>query len=84
VRPLPRGTRRETATVLSETYGQPGAVALAERADAGVFAPGEPSEQEVAQFWSEVEQSLRGIAGSVGRWRRIRGRLSPTSLRKVR
>ena len=84
VRPVPRGTRRETASVLSETYGDAGAVALAERADAGVFAPGEPSEQEVAHFWAEVDRSLRGMTGSVGRWRRLRGRLSPTSLRKVR
>jgi transglutaminase-like putative cysteine protease len=84
VRPLPRGTRRETASVLSEAYDAPGAVALAERADAGVFAPGEPTEDEVARFWAEVEQSLRGMTGSVGRWRRLRGWLSPTSLRKVR
>jgi hypothetical protein len=84
VRPLPRGTRRETASVLSETYGTTSAVALAERADAGVFAPGEPSEAEVASFWSEVEQSLRGMTGSVGRWRRLRRWLAPTSLRKVR
>jgi hypothetical protein len=84
VRPLPRGTRRETASVLHEAYGAAGAVGLAERADAGVFAPGEPTEEEVARFWSEVELSLRGMTGSVGRWRRLRGRLSPTSLRKVR
>ena len=84
VRPLPRGTRRETASVLQDAYGTSGAVALAERADAGVFAPGEPTEDEVARFWTEVEQSLRGMTGSVGRWRRLRGRLSPASLRKVR
>jgi hypothetical protein len=81
VRPLPRGTRRETAHVLSEAYGSPGAVALAERADAGVFAPGEPTEQEVAHFWAEVDRSLRGMSGSVSRWRRLRRWLSPTSLR---
>jgi transglutaminase-like putative cysteine protease len=84
VRPLPRGTRRETASVLSETYGTAGAVALAERADAGVFAPGEPTEEEVTRFWSEVEQSLRGMTGSVGRWRRVRRWLALTSLRKGR
>jgi transglutaminase-like putative cysteine protease len=82
VRPLPRGTRRETAHVLHEAYGTTGAVALAERADAGVFAPGEPSEQEVAHFWAEVERSLRGMSGSVSRWRRLRGWLSPASLRR--
>jgi hypothetical protein len=82
VAPVPRGTRRETARVLHQTYGSAGAVALAERADAGVFAPGEPSEREVQHFWAEVEASLRGMSGAVGRWRRLRGWLSPTSLRR--
>jgi transglutaminase-like putative cysteine protease len=84
VRPPPRGTRRETARVLDETYLGSGAVALAERADAGVFAPGEPTDEDVAHFWADVDGSLRGMSGSVGRWRRLRARLSLASLRKGR
>lgn len=81
VRTPSRGTRRETARVLDEAYERSGAVALAERADAGVFAPGEPTDEEVARFWAEVDESLRGMSGSVSRWRRLRARLSLASLR---
>lgn len=81
-RPPVRATRQETAHALQQVYSGAGAVAMADRADAGVFAPGEPSEQDVQRFWAEVEASLRGMHASVGRWRRLRARLSLASLRR--
>ena len=80
--PPRRATRREAAHALDTAFDGTGAVALAERADAGVFAPGEPSEEEVARFWSEVDRALSGMGSSVGRWRRLRARLSTASLRR--
>lgn len=80
-RPPARATRRETAQALQQVHIA-ASVALAERADAGVFAPGDPSEEEVAAFWAEVESALRGMTGEFGRWRRLRARLSPASLRR--
>jgi transglutaminase-like putative cysteine protease len=79
--PPARATRRETATALA---GVDGAVALAERADAGVFAPGEPTEDEVARYWSDVRTAVGGATAAVGPWRALRGRLSPRSLRRHR
>lgn len=81
--PPPRSTRRESARVLDQCYAAAGAVALAERADQGVFAPDEPTEAEAAQFWAAVETGLRGMGSSVPRWRRVRGRLSLSSLRRT-
>lgn len=78
--PPPRATRREAARVLDSRYAAAGTLGLAERADHGVFAPDEPTEAEVAQFWAEVEASLRGMSSSVPLVRRVRGRLSPASL----
>jgi transglutaminase-like putative cysteine protease len=77
--PPARATRRETATALA---GVDSAVALAERADAGVFGPGEPTEDEVAGYWADVRTALAGAGAAVGPWRRLRGRLSPRSLRR--
>lgn len=79
--PPARATRRETATTLT---GVDGAVVLAERADAGVFAPGEPTEEEVARYWADVRTAVHGAGAAVGPWRRLRGRLSPRSLRRHR
>ena len=77
-------TRREAARVLDRGCAAAGAVGLAERADLGVFAPDEPTELEVAQFWALVEAGLRGMNSSVPLVRRVRGRLSPVSLSRRR
>ncbi len=78
----PSGTRRETATSLENSFpGTQGTTALlAHRADAAIFGPGQPSEEEVAGYWDNVEQSLKSMNGSVGFWKRMRARFSPRSL----
>ncbi|MFB9166249.1 transglutaminase domain-containing protein [Arthrobacter psychrochitiniphilus] len=80
--PEPSGTRRESAAAL---YGAFPATAgttalLAERADAAIFGPGQPSEEEVATYWQNVEHSAQGMTGSVGFWKRQRAKFSPRSL----
>lgn len=80
----PGATRAESAVVVGETLEQPRVVALAERADAEVYGPGEPSADDVAAFWNEVDDIVGGMNGSTSRWGRLRGRLSLRSLRATR
>ncbi|PYH00345.1 transglutaminase [Arthrobacter stackebrandtii] len=76
------GTRRETAASLETSFpGTQGTTALlAQRADAAIFGPGQPTESEVTGYWDNVEQSLKSMNGSVGFWKRMRARFSPRSL----
>ncbi len=76
------GTRRETAAALCGEFPQSrGTTAvLAERADAAIFGPGQPSEEEVADYWVHVDHSVRGMKGSVGFFKRQRAKFSPRSL----
>ena len=61
--PPPGGTRRETAALLAPPFAHrdvhsdahPDAEGLARRADAAVFAPGEPGEDVVLAYWAEVD-----------------------------
>ncbi|GAA1048210.1 DUF3488 and transglutaminase-like domain-containing protein [Arthrobacter russicus] len=78
----PKQTRRETAGTLAGAFPASGGstTALAERADSAIFGVGEPSEAEVAAFWSEVDGSLEKMNESVGFWHRMRARFSPRSL----
>ncbi|NJC21825.1 hypothetical protein BJ994_000901 [Arthrobacter pigmenti] len=77
-----RATRRESARDLGEVFpGSAGSTTLlAERADASIFASGEPTEREVGEYWGAVESSLDDMRGSVGWFRRQRARFSPRSL----
>lgn len=72
-------TRREQAAVL-EMAGVPAASMLAGRADAAVFAAGEPSEGEVAEYWRLVSESRAGLRRSCGRWRRLRAAIDVSTL----
>ncbi len=76
------GTRRENARSLSEAFPASGSstLLLAERADQAIFAPGDPSDDEIQRFWAAVDASLDEMTGSVGFWRRQRARFSPRSL----
>ncbi|TKV28022.1 transglutaminase domain-containing protein [Arthrobacter sp. NamB2] len=78
----PRATRRESARDLGAAFPQSreATTLLASRADAGIFAAGDPSEEEVRDYWRDVRTSLEGMAGSVGFWKRQRARFSPRSL----
>lgn len=77
-----RATRRESARELGQAFpaSAGSTTLLAERADANIFAYGEPTEREVGEYWSAVESSLDDMRGSVGWFRRQRARFSPRSL----
>ncbi|WP_269939442.1 transglutaminaseTgpA domain-containing protein [Arthrobacter sp. HY1533] len=76
------GTRRESAVALYGAFPESQATTalLAERADAAIFGPGQPTEEEVAFYWQHVEHSVTGMTGSVGFWKRQRAKFSPRSL----
>ncbi|HLS24498.1 MAG TPA: transglutaminaseTgpA domain-containing protein [Beutenbergiaceae bacterium] len=75
-------TRRESAQLLDSTYPGAGSVALATRADAGVFAPDLPDDQTVADYWADVDRTRTTLRRSVGRRMRLRSYFSPRSLRR--
>lgn len=76
------GTRRESATALQGAFpaSQGTTAVLAERADAAIFGPGQPSEEDVATYWQQVDESVGGMKSSVGFWKRQRAKFSPRSL----
>ncbi|ACQ80018.1 transglutaminase domain protein [Beutenbergia cavernae DSM 12333] len=77
-------TRSEHARGLSTRFGEAsgGTVALAHRADAGVFAPTEPDPVEVEAFWADVDSAVTRLRTGVPWHRRIRSRVSVRSLRR--
>jgi hypothetical protein len=77
-----RSTRRESAAVVADTFPTTGATTtmLAHRADASIFGAGQPSEEEVREYWAIVDGSLKEMTGTVGFWRRQQARFSPRSL----
>lgn len=77
-------TRRESAYLIAEEHRAPGTLALAHRADAGVFGQAEPSEADAEDFWREVDELVGGVRAGVDRRRRVRAALSLRSLRARR
>ncbi|WP_432396075.1 transglutaminase-like domain-containing protein [Pseudarthrobacter sp. L19] len=77
-----RATRRETSVVLGEAFpaSKGTTTLLAHRADAAIFGAGEPSEDQVRQYWEIVDGSLKEMTGTMGFWRRQQARFSPRSL----
>ncbi|MET4144551.1 transglutaminaseTgpA domain-containing protein [Arthrobacter sp. UYCo732] len=77
-----RSTRRESAAVVAEAFPVTGPTTtmLAHRADASIFGAGQPSEEDVREYWTIVDGSLKEMTGTVGFWRRQRARFSPRSL----
>jgi hypothetical protein len=77
-----RSTRRESAAVVADAFPASGqrTTLLANRADASIFGAGQPTEEEVREYWVIVDGSLKEISGTVGFWRRQRARFSPRSL----
>lgn len=78
----PKSTRRESSAVIADAFPVTGTTTtmLAHRADAAVFGAGQPSEEEVKEYWEIVDSSLQDITGSVGFWKRQQARFSPRSL----
>ena len=77
-----RATRRESAAVVAGAFPASGTTTtlLARRADASIFGAGQPSEEEVKEYWTIVDGSLKEMTATVGFWRRQQARFSPRSL----
>lgn len=77
-----RATRRESAVVLAGAFpaAEGTTTLLARRADAAIFGAGQPSEDDVRQYWEIVDGSLQEMTGDLGFWGRQRVRFSPRSL----
>ncbi|WP_405374893.1 MULTISPECIES: transglutaminase domain-containing protein [unclassified Microbacterium] len=80
----PGATRAESAEVVGEAFDGPRVTTLAQRADADVYGPGDPTPEDVEAFWLEVDEIVGGIAGTTTFWQRLRARLSLRSLRRSR
>ncbi len=76
----PGGTRAEEAATVAATLTLPQVSSLADRADAEVFGPTEPSAEDVDAFWAEVDGIVGGLGKEAGFWKRTKARLSLRSL----
>ena len=76
----PGATRGEEASVLAGSLTVPTVTTLADRADAEVFGPRDPSAEDVDAFWEEVDDIVSGLGSEAGFWKRMRARLSLRSL----
>lgn len=76
----PGGTRGEEAATVAATLTLPQVTTLAQRADAEVFGPTEPSAEDVDAFWGEVDTIVGGLGKDAGFWKRTKARLSLRSL----
>ncbi|NHI16205.1 transglutaminase domain-containing protein [Microbacterium excoecariae] len=80
---LPVGlTRHEEAATVGAAFDEPRVTALAVRADGGVFAPVDPSDDEVRAYWGEVDQVVGDLRQKSTRFARLRARLSLRALGK--
>ncbi|MGV2984828.1 transglutaminase-like domain-containing protein [Microbacterium sp. AGC85] len=79
--PLATGaTRGEEAALVADSLAVPTVTSLADRADAEVFGPRDPSAEDVEAFWREVDEIVLGLGAEAGFWKRIKARLSMRSL----
>ncbi|WP_136054786.1 transglutaminase domain-containing protein [Microbacterium sp. K24] len=76
----PGSTRPEEAAAVVATLAVPKVADLAQRADAEVFGPTDPTPEDVEAFWSEVDGIVGGLGEDAGFWKRIKARLSLRSL----
>ncbi|MDL9978200.1 transglutaminase-like domain-containing protein [Microbacterium sp. ASV49] len=83
--PLASGaTRGEDAATVASAFDQPAVATLARQADAQVFGPSEPTPDDIARFWGEVDEIVGGMTAQRSFWRRLGARLSIRSLRSGR
>jgi len=79
--PVQRGsTRAEDAVVVSTAFAEPRVATLADRADAEVFGPSDPTPADVDEFWRQVDDIVGGMGADRSLWRRLRARASVRSL----
>ena len=78
---VPAGaTRAEDAAIVGAAFGQPGVALLARHADAQVWGPAEPDDDEIEAFWEQVDTAVDEMGQQRGFWRRLGARLSLRSL----
>jgi transglutaminase-like putative cysteine protease len=73
-------TRYEQSAQLVAILDEPRVQGLAVRADAGVFGPGEPTQEEIDAFWAEVDGVVVGMSKRASVWKRLRARVNLRSL----
>lgn len=76
----PGATRGEEAVLVSDSLSVPAVTTLATRADAEVFGPSEPTQEDVDAFWNEVDEIVVALGSEVGFFKRMKARLSLRSL----
>ncbi|MGM1017065.1 MAG: transglutaminaseTgpA domain-containing protein [Actinomycetota bacterium] len=76
----PGATRVEEAEQVSGTLTIPAVSTLAQRADATVFGPSDPTPDDVDAFWREVDEIVGGLGAEASFWQRLKARLSLRSL----
>ncbi|AZS37701.1 hypothetical protein CVS47_02345 [Microbacterium lemovicicum] len=76
----PGSTRTEEAASVVATLAVPQVTSLADRADADVFGPTDPTPDDVDAFWREVDEIVGGLGAGAGFWKRLRARISLRSL----
>ena len=76
----PGATRQEDAGVLTAAFAEPRVATLAARADLEVFGPAEPTPEDIAAFWSQVDDIVGDLGKRQSLWRRLGARLSVRSL----
>ncbi|WP_341940437.1 transglutaminaseTgpA domain-containing protein [Microbacterium sp. LWH10-1.2] len=79
-RVTPGGTRVEEAATVATALALPQVTTLAERADAEVFGPADPTPEDVDAFWAEVDGLVGGLGKEAGFFKRMKARLSLRSL----
>ena len=77
-------TRTEDAAVLGAAFAEPAVTTLARDADAVVFGPGDPTPEDVSEFWRQVDELVAEMAAGTTRMARLRARWSLRSLRAGR
>jgi hypothetical protein len=76
----PGATRAEDAGVVEAAFTEPRVTTLAQRADLEVFGPSEPTPDDVAEFWRQVDEIVGGMGAGRSVVDRLRARLSLRSL----
>jgi transglutaminase-like putative cysteine protease len=76
----PGATRAEDAGVVGDAFAEPRVATLAARADLEVFGPSEPTPDDVAEFWRQVDEIVGGMGAGRSIWKRAAARLSLRSL----
>ena len=70
--PIPRrATRTQTAGAV-----HPSLIPLADRSDRAVFGDDPVSDEDLASLWADADAAVAEARGSVGFWRRLRGRFT--------